>query len=120
MDTSETYIKMCEKAEKIQAKWERLIGDFAYNYEEGKLRQGIKRGVNYIVCGQTWGKDVWLPRQDQLQETSGLDWVTFDDKCRCYYFQDARRETTKEQAGIQVVMNEKYNKTWDGEKWQEK
>ena len=54
---------------------------------------------------------VWLPRQDQLQILSGLSWQEFDKECLKY---DAE---TKEQAGIQAVMKEKYNKVWDGERW---
>jgi len=57
---------------------------------------------------------IWLPRQDQLQEISGLSWALFDKACiqREYVF-----STTKELAGIQVVMKEKHNKEWSGEKW---
>ncbi len=60
-------------------------------------------------------KIIWLPRQDQLQEMSGLDWRSFDKKCLVY--EHPTLVPTKEQAGIRVVMKEKYNKTWDGNNW---
>jgi len=80
MDTSETYIKMCEKAEEIQAK--RIIGE---PYEEGDcwayLLKRSKR--KYDMWIKSWvglehsdeygieirkSNHIWLPRQDDLQK----------------------------------------------------
>lgn len=70
--------------------------------------------TNPIVRVRSNGRNrrIWLPRQDQLQEISGLDWHNFDRKCLVY-----EHVPTKEQAGIRVVMKEKYNKIWGGEDW---
>ena len=122
MDTSETYIKMCEKAEEIQPKlayielsegrgkhyyrdrdW--LDGDFWAKYDKGL---GYVTGVAFACDDDFYsepeGNVIWLPRQDQLQILSGLSWQDFDKECLKY---DAE---TKEQAGIQVVI-ERLDKT---------
>jgi len=130
MDTSETYIKMCEKAEEIQA---------LFPWHDDIASQPLLR--HQIFCGDDepaknilldegdnlWFEGgfidelprlpkatihIWLPRQDQLQEVSGLDWHDFDRKCLVY-----ENVPTKEQAGIRVVMKERYSKIWNGEDW---
>jgi len=71
MDTSETYIKMCEKAEEIQgivkphhtvcAAWK--LGDFVH----------FDDAVRVIIKEDNTIRDMtWLPRQDQLQEMVNL------------------------------------------------
>lgn len=101
MDTSKTYIEMCD-CEEIQKQrvrkaprdtWQ--VGDFYYTATpiEGCI------SVHNDASSYGLGVDtVWLPRQDQLQLLSGLTWQEFDKECLKY---DAE---TKEQAGIQVVI----------------
>ncbi len=88
MDTSKTYIKMCEKAEEIQAghKWEYgdwlivehglfQIGTATFDYDMGDGTKPPIRSELPIATiqkddleGSTFtGKLIWLPRQDQLQ-----------------------------------------------------
>ncbi|KKN03085.1 hypothetical protein LCGC14_1111120 [marine sediment metagenome] len=89
MDTSETYIKMCEKAARVAPE---LFYRQSYDVHDYTF--------------QVEGNDLlwWLPRQDQLQILSGLSWKEFDKECLKY---DAE---TKEQAGIQVDI-ERLDKT---------
>ena len=114
MDTSKEYIKMCDC--EIQDGWEPLIGDFSYLSELNDV--SINCGYNREVsCGETW-----LPRQDQLQAMSGYTWVEFDTLClatagRYGISAILTSLETKEQAGIIVVMLEKYGKVWNGEDW---
>ena len=83
MDTTEKNIMMCEKAEEIQENWNRLPGDWVYNRILEKViifnRQtsSSNYSIAYTTDGETqimtqeeWdkNKNVWLPRQDQLQE----------------------------------------------------
>ena len=73
MDTTETYIKMCEKAEEIQANRplpsiqvvdEKLVDNWKMVYfDEGYL---IDNRGNWWA--DTRPDTIWLPRQDQLQE----------------------------------------------------
>lgn len=140
MDTSETYIKMCEKAEEIQKlrmSNEFDDGDWFYDREEAEV---------YPVVGSWWyhhqsacfevmggdinciDTDVWLPRQDQLQE---MLWSSFEGKNRyaIYEIVEAFKDYTfntrqhmlfdpsMEQLWLAFVMKEKYDKTWNGEKW---
>ena len=97
MDTSETYIQMRLAA----------ILDLGRGTPAKPIRddcyftwQGDKVFIDAIG---NWyyddnGKEVQLERQDQLQILSGLGWKEFDKECLKY---DAE---TKEQAGIQVVI----------------
>jgi len=84
MDTTEDYIKMCEKAEEIQKLWEPKRGDIVYDIADNK---NIWRSRDWriittaftLVEGNRFHIDsyqdicqkedyIWLPRQDQLQE----------------------------------------------------
>jgi len=75
--------------------------------------------------GAFWddGGFIWLPTQERLQEISGIPWWRFDKRCdgvRCCLLEDPLNNIeirTKEEAGICVVMEKKYNKIWNGEKW---
>ena len=112
MDTSETYKKMCEKAEEIRGCAKNIRSDFEdivscywayykkckcgriYNYSDkycsecgSKLKSMKKRQVR---TGQTVPEDfIWLPRQDQLQEMlkDGLSTGIFGHTSRmvCYF-----------------------------------
>jgi len=112
MDTTETYIKMCEKAEEIQLEyWDpELLGyedlqDF-YAGDEDTVYRGEHR--------------IWLPRQDQLQEmfNDNINYTIqiqgFGEILEFYGCQ------SWEQLWLAFVMKEKYNKTWNGEEWVER
>ncbi len=132
MYTSETYIKMCYTPE-IQEQWKRKDGDFALNIPYNK-----STAVSYVVCGQTWGKDIWLPRQDQLQKMLSYkepkdrdphDWFCHgvpgylwsddlgygeeEDKEIDYY----RQFTSMEQLWLAFVMKNLHQKSWNGTEW---
>ena len=137
MDTSEKYIKMCEKAEEIQEEWEYLWGDFF-----ALIPQMYVERIDNIRWKQTTQlrKDelvVWLPMQDQLQEMVWLRvpskkprtlliWllnsVVFpenppinkniaDDENKYWEQFDSM-----EQLWLAFVMSQKFNKIWDEEK----
>ena len=116
MDTSEQYVKMCDE-EEIQGIW---------NHEQHFL----DRPHSYIVDNGRSGW-TWLPRQDQLQEMVserlkkiriGIDWY-FGDQWRMIYYDDPLKHYvihggTFEQLWLAFVMKEKFNKIWDGSKWE--
>jgi len=103
------YIKMCEKAEEIQALRSGIDIPFQRYFS------WLGNDVFYTHPTMLGWKYVFLPRQDQLQEASGLDWRSFDRKCLVY--EHPLLVPTKEQAGIRVVMKEKYNKVWVNNEW---
>jgi hypothetical protein len=132
MDTTKQYIKMCRKAVEVQKLWKPATGDF----------------YGWVICESTgyeiWqdgnkinvAADIWLPRQDQLQETINFeiyphqahtlgrnieyhasdyifkfvlnkgDWKAGDFYCK-----------TMEQLWLHYVMRKKFNKTWNGKDW---
>jgi hypothetical protein len=115
MKFTENYIKMCSEAEEIQyLEFGKIAGDGE------NLKSQLK-------------DNVWLPRQDQLQEMSRLNWVEFDRQCRekvefhisgdnIFGVKENSRlnyngDETKEEIGLRVVMEILYNKKWDGEGW---
>ncbi len=123
MDDSKTFIKMCDCPE-IQGQWKPSEGDLMAS----KACQTISfAGYTTDYRGQrefyplrgtpAQYEHIWLPRQDQLQEMSGLHWREFDAACWQMVIHYGHGLETKEQAGSMVVMKEKYNKTWVGEKW---
>ncbi len=114
MDTSETNIKKCEKAEEIQ-----------------KLRPSGADEHDYFWCpvhgfGCDLDKAIWLPRQDQLQEMVNSDGVNkYNPPAMLDRLLEFAREydvgftvgSSMEQLWLAFVMREKYNKTWSGEEW---
>uniref|UniRef100_A0A6M3KXM3 Uncharacterized protein n=1 Tax=viral metagenome TaxID=1070528 RepID=A0A6M3KXM3_9ZZZZ len=133
MDTSEQYIKMCEKAEEIQASRKFECGDCMVTgdnlimirrlSDEGDyfLASLLPRGHNFLLISNK--NVIWLPRQDQLQEmvidadyamsylTRIMDWAGITLAKYLLQF------TSMEQLWLAFVMKEKYGKVWDGEKW---
>ena len=147
MDISETYIKMCEKAEEIQKLaddcWDefsigcwyssnhvRCKGHFedwhmAYKYCPVCAKE-LEITPLYSVCLRFQGDDnIWLPRQDQLQEMVDIDdWITALSRFAIFAFGGKRvingiphSVFTMEQLWLAFVMKEKYNKVWNGNEW---
>ena len=159
MDTSETYINLCEKAKKIQKEWKPKEGDWycykdcmcgfpiyqvgwtnlhdwqktdagkdekcthcAYDYQSfGEIMYATKSGMRDALTG--WF--VYLPLQDQLQEMIG-DFGKCQDILHEYLSSRVGCPMSElwpspilsmEQLWLAFVMQEKYNKIWDGKDW---
>ncbi len=113
MDTSETYIKMCDCPE-IQGRiWE--TGDvYAFAGESG-----------YVVSSDYAPQhSIWLPRQDQLQEMVSTCFKAGLDLEILYAWYQRNRPhdvadewDSMEQLWLAFVMKEKYGKVWTGSEW---
>jgi len=147
MDTSETYIKMCEKAREIQAVWHKQ-GKFISQQEARD--GGCKEAVDYYIglhlengydgsfywdggcvsCVdyeyESYYKetDVWLPRQDELQDMVIGEYYGLVSMMEQFYHwaigeleRSGFPKTSIEQLWLAFVMKENYNKVWDGENW---
>ncbi len=148
MDISVQYIKMCEGAEEILDNHIPERGDW---YISGQGEIVALPEYDRFICDQESYQtraecdylvgpedSLWLPRQDQLQEISGLVWRKFDEECHDTYIMKRRMRTpseiicnpievmiskedwdklTKEQIGLEVVMKERCRKIWNGEDW---
>jgi len=126
MDTSETFIKQCEKAEEIQGAWKhskRNSGDWYHHRRMGRAYVVSELDQEDIDC-------LWLPRQDQLQEiyrqydkTVSIWGMVSRLKDFIYgvddndFTREAELFTSMEQLWLAFVMKEKYQKTWDGNDW---
>lgn len=139
MDKSEEYIKMCQQANEIREGWRAKTGDYFSETVDGKS-VGVHihpTGDALFVC------DVWLPKQDQLQDMLKLPLVserkeclldaiigyTFDHKYEewkdtimtlVYDDDESHYEpifNSMEQLWLAIVMVGKYNKVWNGEDW---
>jgi len=142
MDTSEQYIKMCEKAGEIQklnpAKEDVDVLWDALPYT------GIAYQGDNVFCEMEDNTMIWLPCQDELQEmvVQDLDGeITRVQLLRDFFFfcsplwslgtmphKRAIKEAEKqkayiggfnsfEQLWLAFVMKELYSKQWDGEDW---
>jgi len=129
MDTSETYIKRCEKATEIQLQWSlmyRKLGDYWWAEVESPTNA---RSINAILTEYPYiTKNVWLPRQDQLQEMvptkiagTKPNLKMISEFTHFFDYWDTVGIpvilTTWEQLWLAFVMKEKYNKAWNGEDW---
>ena len=145
MDTSETYIKMCEKAVEIQAAKPQLdpIGsvfwDAVLPYRYCPQCDTAIDSKHCPDCGTAmleaenphriatyrtispFQKGVWLPRQDQLQKMVVGTFMEKLDRFVLFYgtypiFPEGLG-LSMEQLWLAFVMSEKYNKRWNGEDW---
>ena len=117
MDTSEQYIDMCEKAIGVQ----QLCVEYGKNYNWYKSLFLTKQHHVY----ESWyqykhGENIWIPRQDQLQDILGdynicmqliYGSVEYSD------YPNATNFTTMEQLWLAIVMKTKFDKRWSGTKW---
>jgi len=115
MDTSETFIKMCDCPE-IQELHPQLMIASIEHYYKGVYQYEIdSEGVVRFWTGHYF---IWLPRQDQLQammgETIWLLLIHFGKFLTDGY---VHRFTSMEQLWLAFVMKENYNKTWNSEEW---
>jgi len=124
MDTSETYIKMCEGAEEIQEPRPQVMIGSVPHYYNGIYQ--YETDSDGIVRFWNSGGYIWLPRQDQLQEILGYP------KCNAiegfvkfyglinenmWFIKPELFDYSLEQAWLMYVMKRKYNKVWDGGSW---
>ena len=162
MDTSETYIKMCDCPEIQDEPLCEPVGDFAvkeihrlgigdfvalfygdWDETDSETKKYVKRwrtwiiSENDIVCWAgsqpCFNKEsrglIWLPRQDQLQGMVGVKNVAdfldghlimggYGGEAVLYYLSEEQyRPASMEQLWLAYLMLEKFNKTWNGDKW---
>jgi len=133
MDTSQEYIQMCEKATEIQEikRNKNYPSHLASQYWQTTSKQIIDIDGDFLgeiedlsnFCSTRY---IWLPRQDQLQETLDTLFLTtkdingivnmiasFDLWCR----QNWPPFTSMEQLWLAFTMKEKFKKAWNGEDW---
>ena len=127
-DISDTYIKMCEKAENLQDKWTIMNGDYLFSKETKKIKlvPSPSPKINH-THKELQDCAVWLPRQDQLQEIlCGVSpvkgWTAYGlagglHKFLLTDYDSSIIDGTMEQYWLSFVMLEKYKKKWDGEEW---
>ena len=148
MDTSETYIKMCDCLE-IQGIWQsaELVSEHGYSshYHEGYngsfyafwdtsinvSGEWVIRCVDYEYDTGYDPRHIWLPRQDELQGmvpefTEKAGFVApvashFADFAMACANNPLRWELkTFEQLWLAFYMWELHSKKWDGETWKRK
>lgn len=131
MDTSKTYIEMCD-CEEVQE------GRTTFKRpSSGKTDRTVLDGENVFALldeTSTNERTIWLPRQDQIQEMflditetfskwllkielfthKSMPWdVKVGDGLKTPYWFG-----TWEQLWLAFYMNEKHNKQWNGEEWE--
>jgi len=124
MDKTETYkwyedpvyIKMCEKAEEIQAyKTHRQTDMYLHKGLDG---DEVMAGYNLIYVANS----IWLPTQEDLQEMVSQELSLEGQEWNFHVWVMEGRQatifTSMNQLWLAFYMSEKYNKTWTGEKWE--
>ena len=133
------YIKMCWKAVEIQEGWTPKKGDLAYSKTDKTIK--MNGGYSGSLCdggADGFGRweynrvvtlpkyNIWLPRQDQLQEMwlAGVGVIPCGLMKLFYDFMLENRTggyilsfTSMEQLWLAFVMSERYGKVWDGKEW---
>ena len=110
MDTSSEYKNMCQQAERAAPelfyKSSYSVHDYVFKVEGNDL---------------LW----WLPRQDQLQDMMDLPTWRLVYNFSLWFggvmevgAEPIWKQYSMEQLWLAFVMQEKYNKTWNGNGWQ--
>jgi len=142
MDNSETYIKMCDCPE-IQENCKMLVGDYFIDMSQRasvtihNVDVGMRLCLINILDGirEMDTNDIWLPRQDQIQEMlpnyghferhinallGFIEWFQSEVKVypkRSNYEDLEKKYASSEQLWLAFYMHEKHSKIWDGNKW---
>ena len=129
MGTSEKYIKMCEKANRVINGDDRVflydLNTLYFDPDKDKVVTGWQRTYALQIFGSMATNDYAncfpIYRQDQLQEMWKPEGI-FMQKCGTLVFwleqQDlSMHKWSGEQLWLAFVMREKFNKTWNGEDW---
>ena len=138
MDRSEEYIRMCRLAEEIQRRWQHGYGDF-YADKTGRIQCWIrppsgnltqKKGFTIQVTDDVihLARHTWLPKQNQLIEMAQVPGRRYDSIVQEFFDwtkrpyetlaeTPARLFRTMERVWLAFVMQQKYNKQWDGRRW---
>lgn len=129
-DSTEYYIMMCEKAKEIQELWKPSRGDFVYDIVDND-NIWHSRGWHIITSvvtdlfqiDQYQGtckkeKYIWLPRQDQLQDITGIKSIpTLLSRFNEFVFGDIEYAScfvdSCEQLWLAFVMKTKFGKMLD-------
>ena len=122
MDKTKDWIRMCEKAEKLQKGHIFVPGDY-------KSYDGIVSLIESCDSDREYYHypyHIWLPTQDQLQDmvrsilgytdAIGAVWKLYNavgvNRCSPY-----AKLRSLEQLWLAFVVKEKYSKIWDGNDW---
>ncbi|QTA91396.1 hypothetical protein [Desulfonema magnum] len=138
MDKSQKYIQMCEKSGEIQTKWVQGKGDWfldengvfkccvSADYESAIIKNGFritkKEGIIRL------SKYIWLPRLEQLMEMAQRKGISYEKSIYMFYewtkmpYDELSGQPRKifasvEQRWLGFVMQMKYFKKWDRDKW---
>jgi len=140
MDTTDQYIKMCEKATEIKGVWDIKCGDYVVvdKYKDRRLALITERtSQDFAIVAFPYASPpnrdmhrienmIPLPRQDQLQEmregleiNSHVPYKQLLSVCEwlCQQGLPPLRPMSMEMIWLAFVMHTKYNKAWDGENW---
>ena len=126
MDTSETYIKMCDCPE-IQEGNGYYHGGYSTKSKTDKqksfhLSEGWDNWDSYFIKRDNI-HTIWLPRQDQIQDMLFAEDLQNGDigyvVHRLWYFENkgGYNCNSMEQLWLRFYMKEKHNKTWEDGKW---
>ena len=130
MNPTERYIKMCEKAEEIQKEWEPKTGDWAIDvWHRNPVVVIEKLDSKNLLVSQVGGgqyentrdKFIWLPTQEQLEEMFDLSIPTLMVDFYNFVLDGAKLKfSTFNELWLTFVMQSKYRKVWEREKWRKR
>ncbi len=119
---TDNYIKMCEQAKMIQELWRNPFrAKYGDMYWKGDKYLMIPSACELCIVSNFIPEDeIWLPTQEQLQEILGNPLVNLDGTLRrlATMFLISNDYISWNEFWLMVVMHEKYNKVWTGDKWE--
>jgi hypothetical protein len=125
MDCGTEYIKMCDCPEIQNSEY--ATKQYFPPHDNIYVLKDTHEYQRYYQYKHS--KNIWLPRQDQLQEMVGLyddrgvkrhEWYSLSCEFCDFAITNGKQFTSMEQFWLAFVMEEKYNKVWTGSEWREK
>lgn len=129
---------MCEAAKEIQIQWKQDYGDF-FADEKERIKCWISKDPDHRKVKKGFGicveegvihlsKYSWLPRQNQLIEMAQIPGRRYENVTQDFFNwtknpyealcdTPAKLFPSMEQIWLAFVMQQKFNKQWDGSKW---
>jgi len=116
MKPTENYLKMCEKAKKLQEEW---VPEYLDQYA---CRNTLGAIIHYYPKFTKFNSDTWLPRQEDIQKIfqreTGLDLYHTIEAFLTWWLEQPKDYRPLEEYWLTFLYEVIYHKRWNGEDWE--
>lgn len=121
MDTTVKYILMCRRARELQSSKKVSVGDFMSERDKSDVTFFVVDSAMLVVYSKNpeyLKTDIWLPRQDQIQDLlkeKGCYPKKVFDEFKTFFDENWSLFNTYDKLWLAFYMYTKYRKKWDSQ-----